>query len=140
MANGAYAKGIRHLLTDVAWESAVLKAVAVDIQGGNYSVDLVVHEFLNAIDSVDRVATSAALTGALVNDDGVLVLDPDVLTAVTGGVGVLVGAVIIYAEVGGDTTSPLLLYLDEMSGLPFDPNGTNLDLIWNTGPDGVARI
>lgn len=140
IANGAYAKGLRHLLTDVSWETAVLKAVAVNIAAGHYTVDLAVHEFLADVASGDRIDTSAALAGAAVLDDGVLDADNSVLTTVTAGVGVNGGAVVIYAEIGGDSTSVLLLYLDDMSGLPFTPNGSDMDLLWNDGVDKIARV
>jgi hypothetical protein len=118
--------------------TAVVRAYGIDEQTGNYDTPDAAHRYLDSIPGGARIAMSEPLENVLFIYDGVLTIDPSVFESVTGPG--QIDAVVIVVEDGGDTTSSLILHIDDMGGLPILPNGTNVDLIWNTGPDGVARI
>jgi len=84
-------------------------------------------------------------------DIGTLVgaAQPLVNKTITGGVfdaedinfgqttGAAAGSVVVYVDTGTATTSPLLMYITSVVGLPYTPNGGGLRLEWS---QGAARI
>lgn len=137
MANGAYAKTIKNICngTGPFWTGSLWKVALVKTA---YVVNLATHEFLSDVGAANIVATSAALTGVTVLDDGVFDANPALYTAPSG---TTCSYEIVYNDVAGaDTVKPILLYFDTLSGLPALPNGTNITQNWNTGADKLFRI
>jgi hypothetical protein len=129
----------------IDWRAIDARAVLVNEFTGHYVPDAVGHLYLSDIAAVDRLATTDALTGKVVLPDGVLDADNAILPAVSSGLDelgapIIGSAIVIYQVSGGEGTSPLLLHIDEMAGLPIEPNGTVVDLIWNEGADRIARL
>jgi hypothetical protein len=142
MANFFYAHAVtEHVLGNLSWSaSMVARAVGVNEDIGRHTPDQMAHAFLSDIDVADQVAISPPLENKEALLDGVFAADPSFFEAVPAGDGVVISAVVIYYEIGDPTTSPMLIHITDMAGLPAIPNGTNIDLAWNPGPDRIGRI
>lgn len=142
MANFAFATAMqRFARAQINWETITARALLVNEVEGHYTPDAFADEYVSDIPAGDRIAISNPLTDLAVDLDGVLRAGTGTFfESVAAGPDRFGSAVVIYAEVGGESTSYLILHLSEMSGLPMEPNGTNFDIVWNTGPDGIYRI
>lgn len=118
----------------INWLADTIKVVLVDT--GTYTLNAATHEFLSDIPSGARVATSAALAGKT-NVLGVLDAGDASWPAVAGPSG---EAVVIFKDTGTAGTSRLIFYLDTASGLPVTPNGGDINIKWNDGPDKIGRL
>lgn len=138
MANALYDKGrekfLGHATIDLDWINDNIKALLVDT--ALYTVDLVNHEFLSDIAAAARVATSGNLT-AKTAAAGVADSTDPTITAVSGA---SVEAVVLYKDTGAPSTSPLIAYLDTMTGLPFTPNGGDVILQWDNGANKIFKL
>lgn len=115
--------------------SATVKLMLVNVAGGHYSPNFVTDQYLTAISSGDRIASTAQLTSvALTPGAGPAVVFSaanTVFTAVASGPAA--GAFVIYIDTGTPSTSPLIFYIDSYSGLPVTPNGSNIDVSFPAG-------
>lgn len=142
MANALYDKGREGFLDgSIDWDTAVIKVVLVDTAG--LTVDLTTNQFLSAIASGNRIATSGALTSKTVTA-GVADAADVTFTAVTGA---SVEAIVIYqssAVTGGadvaDTAQRLIAYIDTGTGLPFTPNGGDITVQWDNGSNKIFKL
>ena len=82
------------------------------------------------------MATSSNFTGKT-NTNGVADAHDLYLTSVTGATS---DSMIIYKDSGVLTTSWLIAFIDTATGLPFIPNGGNLVIQWDNGPNKIFRI
>lgn len=137
MATALYDKGRQAFLEgSLAWLTDNIKAVLVNVQAGHYTVNLSSDQFLSSIAIGDRVATSAALasktsTAGVANAAGVT------FTAVSGA---QCGAIVLYKDTGTDTTSPLIAYIDNMTGLPVTPSGADISITWDSGSNKIFKL
>lgn len=134
MANGLYEKSAQKFgQGSLSWGGTLKAALLTSA----YSVNLVTHEFYSsAVAAV--VGTPQTITSPLVLSDGVCDGDDVIWTALTGSA---VAQMVIYKDLGGsNTTWPLIVYIDTMSGLPFTPNGTDVNLTWDNGADRIFRL
>jgi hypothetical protein len=90
------------------------------------------HKNLSDIGGI--VATSGNLT-SLTNTNGVLDAADVTFLALTG---VVVTQAWIYKNTGVAGTSTLIAFINQGIGLPFTPNGTDLQLEWT--PQGIASL
>jgi hypothetical protein len=60
-----------------------------------------------------------------------------VISAVTGSV---VSYVVLYKDTGSDATSELLVYWDTGTGIPLTPNGGDVSVNFDTGPNKIAAL
>lgn len=89
------------------------------------------------------------------SDLGTLVGQAQELTgrSVTGGVfdandvdfgslaaGATVKAVVLFKDTGNATTSPLICYLDQVTGLPFSTNGGMVQVPWSNGAAKIISL
>lgn len=141
-----YDIGRRSFLTSVTvgaftgqtdWGTDNFRVVLLDLT--QYSLDAVSHE-----DMVDVVAGARVADVPLANPvalaDGTASADNTVFPAVTGNE---VGAVLIYRDNGTATDADNLLvaYIDSaISGLPVDPNGGDITILWNGGDGRIFRL
>lgn len=107
-----------------------IKAVLVS---SDYSYDAA-DEFHSDLTGI--LATSANLTGKTVSADGIYDADSVIFAAVTG----TVAAVVLYKDTGISATSPLILYIDDIDGLPGALTDTDVNLSWNTGTNKIAKL
>lgn len=56
------------------------------------------------------------------------------------GAGTVVDAIVIYKDTGSPSTSPLLAYLGNATGLPITGNGGDIIIVWDNGVNKVFRV
>lgn len=135
MTNGLYAKGKQALLqADIDWLVDDIKIVLVDT--ALYTVNLATDQFLSSIPSGARVFTSGNLSGKTAAD-GVADASDVTMSTVTGA---SVEAVVIYRDSGSAATSALIAYIDTATGLPVTPNGGDIVVQWDNGPNRIFAL
>ena len=90
------------------------------------------HEFLSSAGTL--VGTKQALAGKSTTG-GVFGADNVGFGAVAAGS--TTKGVVLFKDTGNPATSPLLIYLDEVTGFPMSTNGASIDIEW---PTGAAKI
>lgn len=111
-----------------SWPGAAIK-VALLSSGYTYSA---AHHHLSDITGI--VATSSNLS-SLTNALGVLDAADYTFAGLTGAV---VTQAWIYLDTGVAGTSTLLIYIGQGVGLPYTPNGTDLQIEWM--PQGIGSL
>lgn len=104
--------------------NADVRAILIDEADYTYSA---AHEFLSSVPGAARVASSAALAGKSIGN-GVFDANDVTLSNVTGDQS---EAILVYIHTGDDATARLLAYIDSGSGLPYTPNGGDINIVWN---------
>lgn len=90
------------------------------------------HDFHNDLSGI--VATHT-LTGKS-NSLGILDADNPVLVIAPSSP---ITQAVIYKDSGVSATSPLMFFLDSANGLPFTPDGSELELEWFDGPNKMIN-
>ena len=135
MANALFDKARQRFLEgQFNWNTDTIKAVLVDT--GTYTPNLSAHEFLSDISTGARVATSGAFTGKS-TAGGAADANDVTFTSVTGP---SIEAIVIYKDTGTDSTSPLIAYIDTATGLPITPNGGDIIVTWDNGPNKIFKL
>lgn len=133
-----YVKALQAFLTGkINWEVDTIRAVLVDANA--YSVPNFIneHEFLSDIPEAARVATSPALTNKTA-DNGVANADDVTFSSISGA---QAEAVVLYKESDSPDTSRLICYIDTaLNGLPVSPNGADVSIFWDNGPNKIFRL
>ena len=119
--------------------NSILKA-QVDFESGSFSAVLLpdsytysaTHEFLS--DLGPAVGSKSVLTGMAVSG-GSFDADDVAFGPVAGGS--TVRAMAIIKDTGNASTSPVLIYFDDVPGFPFLTNGADVTIRW---PSGAGRI
>ena len=135
MANELYDKGREGFLDgSIDWDTDDIRCILVD--AADYSVDLAAHDNLDDIPAGARVATSAALTGKTVVA-GVADADDVTFSAVTGDQS---EALVIYKHTGTESTSRLIAYINDATGLPVTPNGGDITIQWDSAASKIFKL
>jgi len=135
MANAMYGKGREGFLGgDIDWDADTIKVVAIDT--AQYAVSIDVHEFLSDIAVGARISISPALT-AKTKALGAAGAANTVFSAVSGPD---IEALALFQDTGVEGTSRLIAYIDTATGLPVIPNGTDINLNWDTGPNKIFKL
>ena len=135
MANALFDKARQRFLEgQFNWLTDTIKAVLVDT--GTYTPNLSAHEFLSDISTAARVATSGAFTGKS-TAGGAADANDITFTSVSGP---SIEAIVIYKDTGTDSTSPLIAYIDTATGLPITPNGGDIIVTWDNGPNKIFKL
>jgi hypothetical protein len=131
MANALYPKGKQRLLDAlIDLPTATVKAALLP----NSYVYSGAHEFKSAM---AHIGTPFTLTGKTITD-GVFDAIDAYYTAVAGGA--TAQALGIYIDTGDDATSPLLAYIDTVTGLPLATNGGDIQIVWDNGPYKIFSL
>ncbi len=136
MAGHTYKKGAEaRANADIDWLLDSIKVALVDLN--DYTPDYDVDEFFDDIPGAAIVAISASLTGKT-NVLGILDADDVTLTAVTGDQS---EALLMFQDTGVPGSSRLLWLFDSpgVPGLPITPNGTNISITFNNGPNKIVN-
>lgn len=132
MANVLYDKGREKFLRgEISWNADDIKAVLV-----SEYVFGAAHEFLSSIVVGNRVATSANLDSKT-TIAGVADAADVTYSAVTGDP---VSAVVLYKDTADPATSPLIAYIDDATGIPVTPNGGDITIEWDDGPNRIFKL
>lgn len=135
MPNALYDKGREKFLRgEISWNADSIKAVLVDT--GQYTVNLASHEFLSSIPAGARIATSPNL-GTKTTTNGVADAADVTFAAVSGA---NCEALVIYKDTGDPATSPLIAYIDTVTGLPVTPNGGDIQVQWDEGANKIFKL
>lgn len=129
----------RFLLAQLNWITSSIKAVLVD--SGAYTVNLSAHQYLSDIGTSARIATSGDFTGKT-SAGGAADANDVTFSTVTGttGTGASVEAIVLYSDTGTATTSPLIAWIDTATGLPITPNGGDIIVTWDNGPNRIFKL
>ncbi len=123
----------------IDWLTNKIRAYLIDAADYTYSTT---HEFLSSVPVGSRVANSD-LTGKT-NVSGALDANDTVLAGVSGDPSeavILVRAAAV--DPGTDlaeTAQRLIAYIDNYSGFPVTPNGTNITVQWPSDANRILRI
>lgn len=127
MANALYGKGKEKLLTAaINLSSDTIKASLVS---SAYTANLSTDEFFTTISG--SVLNSAQTLGSKTVALGVFDAADITYTAVTAGS--TAKAVVIWKDTGSAATSPLLAYIDTITGFPLATNGGDVTIVWDGG-------
>ena len=135
MANALFDKARQRFLEgQFNWNTDTIKAVLVDT--GTYTENLSAHEFLSDISSGARISISGAFTGKATTG-GAADANDVTFTSVTGA---SIEAIVLYKDTGTDSTSPLIAFIDTATGLPITPNGGDIIVTWDNGPNKIFKL
>lgn len=135
MSNTLYDKGRQRFLeAQINWLTDTIKVLLVDT--GNYTPNFSTHEFLADIGVSARVTTPITLTGKA-STGGAADASDVTFTSVSGA---SIEAIIIYKDTGTEATSPLIAYIDTATGLPITPNGGDIIVTWDNGPNKIFKL
>jgi hypothetical protein len=146
MANGLYDKGRNKFLRgEISWNNDVIDVALVNLNvaEGGYHPDLANDEFLSDIPETARVAVlsdNVQRETELIHkttENGVA----DAANAVFEEVeGALIGAIIIFKRGAADGDSPLIAFKDTALVLPVEPDGRDITISWNKGPNKIFKL
>lgn len=134
MANVFYAKGKEKILSaDIAWVTDTIKVMLVK---NTYPQNLSTDEFLDDVEAY-RLNTDQTLSGKSITNGVFDAADPT-WTAVTAGD--TSEGVVIYKDTGSAATSPLLIYIDSITGFPLATNGGDITAAWDDGSNKIFSL
>lgn len=135
MANALYDKGRDRFATaDIDWVDDTINVYLVDTD--DYTVDLENDEFVDDVPSAAREA-SVALSGKSTDGTGVCDADDATFTSVSGDE---CEALVIAKDTGDESTSPLIAYIDDATGLPATPTGGDIVVEWDDGSNKIFKL
>ena len=127
MANALYTKGKEKILRgQINWETDTLKVALIK---NDYLQSLATDEFQSDI-AAHILGTPVTLTGASVVGG---VLDAADISFASIAAGNTSEGVVIYKDTGNPVTSPLLAYIDVITGFPVATNGNDVNVQWDNG-------
>lgn len=133
MSNKWYPKGLQHFAQgDIAF---LTDTIGVILVGSGY-VFSTAHEFVTDL-GANIVARSSALSSKTTTS-GVLNAASPVVSSVGGATAV--DFVVLYKNTGSDSTSELLVFWDTGTGIPLTPNGGDVTVNFDTGPNKIAAL
>ena len=134
MANVFYAKGKEKILSaDIDWVTDTIKVMLVK---NTYPQNLSTDEFLDDVEAY-RLNTDQTLSGKSITNGVFDAADPT-WTAVTAGD--TSEGVVIYKDTGSAATSPLLIYIDSITGFPLATNGGDITAAWDNGANKIFSL
>lgn len=134
MANAWYRKGAeKTFLMQINWSTDTIKARLVK---NTYAQNLSTDEFVSSVTKItgttDQTLASKTVT------DGVFDAADITFTAVPAGE--TSEGIVIYKDTGVEATSPLLLYIDTITGFPLATSGGDVDIRWDNGAYKIVSL
>ena len=134
MANVFYAKGKEKILSaDIDWVTDTIKVMLVK---NTYPQNLSTDEFLDDVEAY-RLNTDQTLSGKSITNGIFDAADPT-WTAVTAGD--TSEGVVIYKYTGSAATSPVLIYIDSITGFPLATNGGDITAAWDNSANKIFSL
>jgi hypothetical protein len=134
MANALYDPGREGILDgSIAVSSGAVKAL---LATSGYTPNTATNKFVSDIGSGNIVARSSAFTSKS-ETGGVFNAANVTFPAVTGAA---CAYLILYIDTGTDSTSRLICIIDTATGLPVTPNGGDIAVSWDTGPNKIFKL
>lgn len=136
MSTFLYDKGREHFADgDIDWTNDDIRAIFVD--AADYTVNSATDESLADIAAGARVGVSAASIANKSNSAGVCDADDHTIASVSGDE---FEAIVLYLHTGTESTSYLIAYIDNYSGLPATPNGGNITVAWPNDANKIFKL
>lgn len=134
MANAWYRKGAeKTLLGQINWDTDTLKARLVK---NTYAQNLSTDEFVSSVTKITGTTDQTLATTTVT--DGVFDAADITFTAVPSGE--TSEGIVIYKDAGAEATSPLLLYIDTITGFPLATSGGDVDIRWDNGAYKIVSL
>ena len=127
MANALYAKGKEKMLS--ASINFAADTIKVALVKNTYTQNLVTDEFYSTV--LAHVVGTPQTLGTKTVAAGVFDAADATYVAVTPGD--TCEGVVVYKDTGVDATSPLIAYIDVISGFPLVTNGGDIVIQWDNG-------
>ena len=127
MANALYGKGKEKILSGAI--DFVTDTIKVALVKNTYPQNLSTDEFYSDISAY--VLNTPQTLGTKTVTLGVV--DGGDVTFSTVTAGDTSEAVVIYKDTGSEATSPLLAYIDTITGFPLATNGGDITVAWDNG-------
>ncbi|MDM1760023.1 hypothetical protein [Acinetobacter sp. 251-1] len=124
----------RFLEAQINWMTDTIKVLLVDT--GAYTPQTSVHQYLSDIPTSARIAGPVTLTAKATTGGAADAADVTFPTVS----GASIEAIVIYADTGTDSTSPLIAYIDTATGLPITPNGGDIIVTWDNGTNKIFKV
>jgi hypothetical protein len=138
MANQWYPLGLQHFAQgDIAFLTDTIKIALVAQPYTFHSTDQFVSDLVGGSPATSQIVARSSALGTKTTTDGVLNAAGPTLSAVSG---VPVYYVVLYKDTGSDATSPLLVFWDTGTGLPLTPNGGDIIVSFDSGPNKIAAL
>ena len=135
MANTLFDKGRERFATAaLSWTADTLKCILVDTAA--YTANFTTHEFLSDISGSAIIAPAVTLTSKTATGGACDAAD----STFTSVAGASIEAIIIYKDTGTAGTSPLIAYIDTATGLPITPNGGDIIVTYDNGPNRIFKL
>lgn len=132
MANTFYPKGAEKMLTAAINYSSDTIKVGIVSDAYTYST---AHEFLS--DAGTLVGTAQTLASKSITGGVFDAADPAFGAIAPGSTA---KALIMWKDTGNPATSPLLAYLDQLTGFPFATNGGAVTVPWSNGAGKIFSL
>lgn len=134
MANGLYVKGAERIgRKQINFEADTLKCM---LMKNTYPQNLATDEFVAGI-SAHRLGADFTLTGKTFAGGRFDANDPTWAAVAAGDTA---EAIVIYQDSGDPATSPLLMYLDTITGFPVATNGGDIAPTWDNGTFKIMSL
>jgi hypothetical protein len=102
-----------------------------------YTVNIDGHQYWSDVPSSARITTPVALASKTCTL-GALDAADTTFTSVSGSNPI--GALEFFKDTGTDSTSPLLAHVDTAAGLPLTPNGGDVIVTYDNGPNKIWKV
>mgnify|MGYP003622402939 CR=1 FL=1 len=134
MANAWYRKGAEKvLLAQVNFDTDTIKARLVK---NTYAQNLSTDEFISSVTEITGSTDQTLANPSVTNG----VFDADDITFTAVPAGETSEGVVIYKDTGVAGTSPLLMYIDTITGFPLATNGGNVVIQWDNGAYKIVSL
>lgn len=124
----------RFLEAQINWMTDTIKVYLIDT--GAYTPQVAVHQYLSDIPTSARVAGPVTLVSKTTTGGAADAADVT-FTSVSGP---SIEAILIYADTGTESTSPLIAWIDTATGLPITPNGGDIIVTWDNGANKIFKV
>lgn len=132
---GQYEKGVRHIMgKDVDLANDAIGVILVDLS--IYVANLDTDESLANI-TVAAIIGEKLLTGKIL--DGTTFRADNVVFPAVPDTDPQIGAYVVFLDTGDLNTSWILYYDDESPPFPITPDGTEISIEWDAGPNGIFK-
>lgn len=136
MANTLFDKSRKRFLEgQINWMSATVKAMLIDT--GTYTPNFANHDTLADVSVGARITPGITLVDKDTTGGAADARDVT-FTSVTGP---SIEAILLYIDGGsGDASCPLIAFIDTGTGLPITPNGGDIIVTWDNGPNKIFKV
>lgn len=134
MSNSFYAKGAEKVLSGSI--NVPSDTIKISLVKNTYSQNLATDEFYSTISS--HVVGTTQTLGTKSVTGGVFDAADPTFPAVTAGD--TVEAAVVWKDTGNPATSPLLLYLDTITGFPLATNGGDITVQFDNGGYKIVAL